>query len=175
MSGFLIDEYGDVHDVPGLNPRLEAVSDEVYLSPGKVIVWCRFREDMDRVYSRLTADGHEVVQYHGRVSDGEKARVRDLFAPDAENDVKVLVGYPTMGLDLSAAWEIVWYSHTFDAIKREQADERATAVGGRNIGLTDLVAPGVDEYILENVLEKVSVAEALAGRGMQEALERMAL
>ncbi len=175
VSGFLVDEYGDVHDVPGANPRLEAVSDEVYLSPGKVIVWCRFREDMDRVASRLTADGHEVVQYHGRVSSEEKARVRTLFEPGAENDVKVLVGYPTAGIDLSAAWEIVWYSHTFDAIKREQADERATAIGGRNIGLTDITAPGVDEYVLENVMAKISVADALAGQGMKDALERMEL
>lgn len=173
VSGFLVDEYGDVHDIPGPNPRLEALSDEVYLSPGKVIVWCRFREDMDRVASRLTADGHEVVQYHGRVPEDEKARVRELFAPGAENDVKALVGYPTLGLDLSAAWEIVWYSHTFDAIVRDQADERATAIGGRNVTLTDLVAPGVDEYILDNVLEKVSVADALAGRGLRDALDRM--
>lgn len=175
VSGFLVDEYGDVHDIPGPNPRLEAVSDEVYLSPGKVIVWCRFREDMDRVVRRLLADGHAVVQYHGRTSDDEKARVRELFAPGAENDVKALVGYSTPGLDLSAAWEIVWYSHTFDAIKREQADERATAMGGRNITLTDIRAPGVDEYILENVLDKVSVADALAGGGMRDALRRLEL
>jgi len=175
VSGFLIDEFGDVHDVPGINPRLEAMSDEVYLCPGKIIVWCQFREDMDRVASRLMADGHKIVQYHGRISDTEKARAREIFAPGAENDVKALVGYPTAGIDLSAAAEIVWYSHTFDAIKREQADERATAIGGKNIPLVDLVAPGVDEYILKNVLDKRSVAEALAGQGMKDALRRMKL
>ncbi len=173
VSGFLVDEFGDVHDVPGPNPRLEALSDEVYLAPGKVIVWCRFREDMDRVASRLTADGHRIVQYHGRVSDDEKALVRELFAPGAENDVKALVGYPTRGLDLSAAAEIMWYSHTFDAILREQANERATAMGGENVYMVDFVAPGVDEYILDNVTEKVSVADALAGRGLRDALRRM--
>ncbi len=175
VSGFLIDEYREVHPIPGPNPRLEALSDEVYLAPGKVIVWCRFRADMDAVASRLTADGHEVVQYHGRTSDDEKARVRGLFQPGAENDVKALVGYPTTGIDLSAAAEIVWYSHTFDAILREQADERATAVGGGNVPVTDLVCPGPDEYVLENVRNKVSVADAIAGGGMREALERMAL
>ncbi len=175
VNGFLIDEFGDVHDIPGINPRLEALSDEVYLCPGKIIIWCQFREDMDRVANRLMADGHEIVQYHGRVSDDEKARVREIFAPGAENDVKALVGYPTAGIDLSAAAEIVWYSHTFDAIKREQADERATAIGGKNIPLTDLIAPGVDEYILNNVLEKVSIADALAGQGMKDALRRIKL
>ncbi len=175
VSGFLIDEFKDVHDVPGVNPRLEALSDEVYLSSGKVIVWCRFREDMDRVANRLTADGHEVVQYHGRTSPDDKARVRELFAPDAENDVKALVGYPTAGLDLSAASHIFNYSHTFDAIKREQADERATAIGGENVHVMDFVAPGVDGYILDNVLNKVSVADVVAGSGMRDALKRMEL
>lgn len=176
VSGFLIDEFKDVHTIPGPCPRLDAVSDEVYLCPGKIIVWCRFREDMDRVANRLTADGHEVVQYHGRTSDDEKARVRELFAPGAENEVKALVGWPAQGLDLSAAAEIVWYSHTFDAIMREQADERATAIGGENVSVVDVrVAGSVDDYILDNVLDKVSVAEALAGSGMQEALRRMEL
>lgn len=178
VNGFLIDEFGDVYDIPGPNPRLEALSDEVYLSPGKVIIWCQFREDMDRVAHRLMADGHKIVQYHGRVSDDEKARVREIFAPGAENDVKALVGHPKsggLGLDLSAAAEIIWYSHTFDAIVREQADERATAIGGQNVSLLDLVAPGVDEYILANVMGKVSVADALAGQGMKDALRRMRL
>ncbi len=173
LSGFIIDEYGDLYDIPGINPRLEAVSDEVYLSPGKVIVWCRFRHDMDLVSERLMADGHKVVQYHGRISDTEKARVRRLFEPGAENDIKVLVGYPTVGLDLSAASEIIWYSHTFDAIMREQADERATAIGGRNVSLVEITAGGVDDYILDNVTEKISVAEALAGEGLKKVLRRI--
>lgn len=175
LSGFLVDEFGDVYDVPGPNPRLDALSDEVHMASGKVIVWCRFRQDMDRVVARLTADGHEVVQYHGRVSAEEKAKARKLFAPGAENDVKALVGYPTVGLDLSAANGIIWYSHMFDAIMREQADERATAVGGGNVRVIDLIAPGVDEYILDNVLKKVSVAEDLAGTGMQDVLRRIEL
>ncbi len=176
VNGFLIDEYGDVHDVPGPNPRLEAVSDEVYLSPGKVLVWCQFHEDIDRVVRRLTADGHEVLQYHGRVSDGDKRRALDLFQDcDA---AKVLVGQPQAGgrgLDLSAASEVLWYSHTFNAILRQQGSERATEIGGANVTLTDLIAPGVDEYILETTARNVSVADALAGSGMQEALRRMEL
>jgi hypothetical protein len=74
---------------------------------------------------------------------------------------------------MSAADLVIWYSHTFDAIAREQADERATAIGGNNVGVVDLVAPGVDEYILENQSEKFSITEDLARSGMRNALERM--
>jgi SNF2 family DNA or RNA helicase len=133
---------------------------------------------MDRVVRRLLADGHEVVQYHGRTSSTEKARVRELFASDAENDIKVLVGHPKsggQGLDLSAASDIIWYSHTFDAIIREQADERATIIGGGNVSLVDLVAPGIDEYILKNITDKISIADSLAGEGMKNILEQVGL
>ena len=173
LSGFLIDEYGDVHDVPGSNPRLEALSDEVYLSTGKVLIWCQFREDIDRVVARLMADGHRVVEYHGRVSDEDKqlalAGLRD------DPDVKGLIGQyqaGSRGLDMSAATEIFNYSHTFDAIKHEQSKERATVVGGENIGLVQFVAPGVDEYIRDNVRRKISMADAVAGQGMKEILEQ---
>jgi len=176
MSGFLIDEFKDTFWIPGVNPRLEALSDEVYLSSGKVIVWCRFRRDMDAVVERLMADGHKVLQYHGRTSAADKAYVREVFASDSdENDYKALVGYPTLGIDLSAADEIIWYSHTFDAILREQADERATVMGGGNTRVTDLVMPGPDEYILENLSDKIDVADAVAGTGLRDALERMRL
>ena len=173
MSGFLIDEYGDVHDVPGVNPRLEALSDEVYLAPCKVIVWCQFREDIRRVASRLRADGHDVVEYHGGINDVDKQTALHRFQEDSA--VKALVGQPGAGgrgLDMSAAGEIYNYSHTFDAIHREQSKERATVIGGENIGLVDFMAPGVDHYVRESVDNKVSVADDVAGHGLREVLEQ---
>jgi len=177
LSGFVIDENKRVHDIPGGNPRLDALSEEVYLSPGKVVVWCQFREDIDRVCRRLRGDGHEIVEYHGRVSDGAKldalARFRD------EGAVKGLVGHvqsggrgqdmSTAGVD-AACDTIIWYSHTFKARLRAQASERATKLSGRNIRVLDMVAPGADEYILDTVAERVNVADMLAGRGLRDIL-----
>lgn len=176
LSGFLYDEFGDLHWLPGPNPRLDVLSDEVHLSPGKVVVWCRFRPDMDAVADRLRADGHQVLEYHGRTSDADKAFVRRVFAADSEeNDYKVVVAYPTVGIELSAAAEIVWYSHVHDAIKREQADERATVMGGGNVRVLDLVMGGPDEYILESLDEKIDLADNVAGTGLREVLRRMRL
>ena len=173
VSGFMIDEYGEVHNIPGGNPRLDALVHEAELCAGKVVIWCAFREDMDRVVARLNQRGHKTVEYHGRISAADKKKARQAFAPGAENDVKALVGYPTAGLDLSSAEKILWYSHTFDAIKRQQADERATAMGGENVPVVDFTASGVDRYILSNVKEKISIGDALSRDGMKEALQRM--
>lgn len=172
VSGFLIDEDGKTHTIPGTNNRLEALAEEVFYTSGKVIIWCNFREDMDRVAQRLAADGHEMLQYHGRTSDKEKKRVRELMAPGQDNKVKGVVGHPKSGgrgLDFSSAGKIIWYSHTFDAIIRAQADERATAVGGKNIERWDIIAPGIDEYTLETAANKISVAEMLTGNAAKMA------
>lgn len=176
LSGFVKDEFGDVHDiVPDRdNPRLEAVLDEVNLTGGRCIVWCAFRPDMDKVVARLRSDGHEVLEYHGRTSERDKARVRRDFEPGSHG-VSHLVGHPVSGgsgLDLSAADKIIWYSHTFDAIVRTQADERATAIGGKNITVVDFMAGPMDRYVRDNVRSKVSIADAVSRGGLKEVLRR---
>lgn len=176
LSGFVKDEFGDVHDiVPDAdNPRLAAVVDEVNLTGGRCIVWCAFRPDMDKVVAALRADGHEVMQYHGRTSETDKAKVRKDFEPGSHG-VSHLVGHPVSGgsgLDLSAADKIVWYSHTFDAIVRTQADERATAIGGKNIPVVDFIAGPTDSYVRGNVRTKVSIADAVSREGLKEVLRR---
>jgi SNF2 family DNA or RNA helicase len=84
------------------------------------------------------------------------------------------IGQPAAGgegLDLSAADTIHWYSHTFDLIERDQANERATQVGGRSIAILDYVVPGtVDEYILKTLTRKRSVSDELAGVGLRDRL-----
>lgn len=172
LSGWLRDEYGDVHDL-GANPRLDALVDEAELVAGKVIVWCAFHEDMDRAAATLRARGHKVVEYHGRVSEAGKLAARQAFEPGSENDVKALVGFPTAGLDLSQAEKIVCYSHTFDAVKRVQANERATKMGGRNIPVVSLVAGGIDSYVLDNLDQKRSLADALTREGMKAVLDKV--
>jgi hypothetical protein len=173
VSGYLRDEFGEVHEIPGPNPRLEAMADEMSLGHGKAIIWCAFHEDIRRVVARLTADGHKVVQYHGRMSTAAKLASEIAFRNDPDIH---LVGQPKSGgrgLDFSEGDWMMWYSHTFDAIVREQGDERATEVGGKNILRVDLIAPGIDQYILGNVDDKLTVADAVARTGMKEVLRRL--
>lgn len=174
VGGFLRDSNEVDHEIPGGNPKLERLSDEVYLSPGKVIVWCQFQWELDRVSAMLRADGWTVWEYHGRVSDDDKKRVRAHFNTDPE--VKVLVAQVQSagrGIDLSGADTIIWYSHTFDAILREQAKERATKMGGGNVRMLDFVGGEVDRYVLDKVDGKVSIGDLVSGRGLQSVLREM--
>lgn len=178
-SGYLVDEWGEHHIIGNKNPRLEALLDEVERTgPGRNIIWCAFRPDMDRVSEALRARGRNIIEYHGRTSDDEKALAREAFAPGSTSEVQDLVGHPKSGgrgNDFSGADKIIWYSHTFDTVVRSQADERATAIGGQNIPVVDFVAPGVDEYILETQAKKMDVAEDLARKGLKEVIRELEL
>ncbi|UYA99048.1 DNA helicase [Xanthomonas phage vB_Xar_IVIA-DoCa10] len=175
LSGWVIDSEGNVRDMVSdeENPRLQGMLEDVRESDRKTIVWCKFREDIRRVVRTLEKAGVGCVEYHGNVhSQAKRQEAIDRFNNDPS--VKVFVGQPKAGgagLDLSAADVILWYSHTFDLIERDQANERATQIGGKTVTIRDYVTPGsVDEYILANLDSKRSVSEELAGRGLRDRL-----
>lgn len=176
LGGYVIDNEGEVHDLPGPTPRLDALSSEVMFDPGQVIVACRFREDVKRVCVRLQADGHEVVRYYGGVSGREKNHSLDTFQAGR---AKAIVLTPIRGLELSAADTVVWYSHTFWGMMRRQTDERGTKMGGSATTVVDFVAKGiregVDRYILDNQEGKRDIAEDLARGGLKRVLEEVRL
>lgn len=176
FSGFVNDEYKQRHFIPGGNPRLDATAHECFLAPGKVIVWCEFQPDLDMVAKRLRADGMKVVEYHGRVSDKQKQI--NLKAFNSDPSIDAFVGHVQAGgrgLDISVASTIINHSHTFKARMRAQAIERASKIGGGNIALVDIIAPGPDVYILKTTSGRVDVADKVVGSGLRDLLESLAL
>lgn len=178
LSGFAIGTDGTVHDIvpDDRNPRLLGLLDEVQDATGKVIIWCKFHEDIKKVSRALRAKGWGVVEYHGKItSQAQRQAAIDAFQTDP--GIKAFIGQPAAGgsgLDLSAAELIAWYSHTFDLIERNQADERASAVGGAAITIKDFLTPNtVDGYILSNLSNKRGIKEELAGRGLRDRLVAM--
>jgi SNF2 family DNA or RNA helicase len=174
-SGFIKDEDNNTIDVvsEAKNPRMLALINSLNEVSGKAIIWCQFREDVVRVHRRINAlDMGDAVHYYG----GTSKRERPIHEARFRNDPKCrwLVGqYQAggQGLDFSAASDIFWYSHTTDLLRRRQADERATKVGGRRIGVTDLVAVGSnDEKMLMNLDSKEVTADYLTGQGLRDYL-----
>ena len=182
LSGFLIDKSYAPWTLKGRNPRLEALVEEVTLNDGKVIVWCAFQRDIDSCVEALRKAGREVVEYHGRTTMKEKERVRGLMGPDSDPYGPDMVGHPRsggLGLNLSGATKIIWYSHTFDAILRLQADERATEIRGNNVPVVDFVAwsPNgrrtIDQYILNAQADKTDLAEYMSRDGLRKVIDSL--
>lgn len=174
-SGYVVDEDGMLHWIvpPAENPRLEALRTALDGFDGKAIVWCRFQPEIDLVREAMRSWGEGFVEYHGRVPQRLRDQSIDRFQKDPK--VKWFLGQPDAGgagLDLSAADHVVWFSHVFRAIARGQANERATQIGGKRVGLTDIVCDdGRDTWVLECLAEKRDVADALAGSGLKAFLE----
>lgn len=174
-SGFVVDDEGVVHDLmeDKDNPRLVALLGAAREVPGKFIVWCRFREDVIRVTRFLNTQAFGAVDYYGGTSKRQRIHHEESFRNSPH--CKALVGqYQAggQGLDFSAAGDIFWYSHTSDLLRRRQADERATQMGGRKIGVTDIVAAGSnDEKMLADLESRGVTADFLTGTGLRRYLE----
>lgn len=168
VSGFIRDEFGKDWSFEE-NPRLNALRRE--LIPN-CVVWAMFRYDLTAIVELCAKLRVPCVEYHGGVSAADKRKALTRF----EQGGAVFVGQPQaagQGLNLAKASRIVWYSHTYDAIVRNQANERATLIGGKNVEVVDLRANRVDGAILRNLKTKRETAERVdARRGLRELAQR---
>jgi len=174
LGGFVYDAKGNVVSIDDNPPRLDAVAEEALgTQPGKFIVWCRFTEDIRRVAKRLRNEGLNIVEFHGKISDNQKEEALDRFQNDSL--VNGVVGQPQSGgegRDFSKAVAIINYSHSHNAITRNQSIERGTKKGGDSVAVIDLYSPGtIEESILACLEKKESISNMVAGTGLQNILQ----
>lgn len=148
--------------IPGKNPKVDAVLECAELYPGQTIIWCRFRDEIEMVCEALRAEyGHDqVVELHGDIDEAQ----RDINVYDRFCGLKSrwLVGNAAtggMGLTMSEAENIIYFSNTHNFIDREQSEERGTEDGGSTL-IIDIICEGtVDEGIFTSNAEKKDLSE----------------
>lgn len=176
INGYIMKD-GVIHDIDPKAPIYEALVEEVKgARPGKVLIWCRFREDIRRVVKALDhqfGEGH-VLQYHGGVTASDREIARVAFAKNSR--YFIMVGHPAAGgegLDFSAADVIIYFSGVPNAVQINQSQERATVIGGKTIYIVRLRTYGtVDDRIWEIVDNREEMSEALAGHKLRDLLLR---
>lgn len=156
------------------NPALQALLRLINDAQGKSIVWARHREELDQIEALMKAEDIPCVSYRGGMKEAAKVYARTAFNEDAR--VKVFVGQPKaggVGLDLSAASQIIWYSHVFDLIDYEQASERASAAWkDKGVDVIHLIAHNtVDAYIRQAHKRKADISAEVSGEGLKLLLE----
>jgi len=162
LSNFMVDDHGQIHTIdPKNNTRVDALLTQLEDADGKVIIWCRFRRDIENISWWLQLEKIGFVEYHGGVNKADRFEAETKFREDRK--CKVFLGTPQsagLGLDLSSASTIIWYSHVDDIVIRDQANERATEKGSSSIAVIDLVVPdSVDDDILNNVKGKREIID----------------
>lgn len=170
-SGFVGTETleGEVHlrDIPGPNPRLSLLTDICEELTRPAIIWARFTRDIDLIMAAL---GPDAVRYDGRVTDDEAAEAKRKFQA---GEAKFFVGNAQkggMGLTLTQAKTVIYYSNSFRLVDRLQSEDRAHRIGQKDsVTYIDLVAPHtVDEHIVKALREKFDIAGQITGDKLKE-------
>lgn len=153
------------------NPRLAALMEVVAELPRerKAIIWARFRRDVDIIMAALAEAGEAAVRYDGKVDNDARAGALQRFQ---DGDARFFVANPAaggMGLTLTAATTVIYYSNDFNLENRLQSEDRAHRIGQEHPVLyVDLVAIGtVDQHVVQALQKKVNIASQITGDGLK--------
>lgn len=148
------------------NPRIAALLDSVQELEGGVIVWARFRQQLEDIAACLKdADLGGVVQYHGGISGKDRVKAVDKFQ---SGEAKFFVAQPHsggVGLTLTAARTVIYYSNDFSLETRLQSEDRAHRIGQHHaVTYIDIEAVDtLDVRIIGALRSKKNVADLLTG------------
>jgi SNF2 family DNA or RNA helicase len=146
------------------NPKLNELMEVLAEEQGKVIIWARFVAEIEAITDAIVREYGEgsVVQFYGKQNEDERTRSRVSF--QADEHVRYFVGNPTcgsMGLELSAANVMCYYSMDYQYESRVQSLERATNLEKtEGIGVVDFTLDlNADRSIMEATNQKKDISE----------------
>lgn len=153
------------------------------LPPGdRVVIWCKYTRSVQLVAELLRARGATVAEYHGEVSEADRAVNLEAFRTGR---AQYLIGTPGTGgrglNELSGTSWAVFFETSFKARERAQAESRLLGLRAQGrVTLIDLIADcPIEHRIHEALARKESACAAFlrelnASRlhGTQEALLR---
>lgn len=162
-SGFVIQKTGNVIYVSDKNPRLAALIDLNESMSGKFIVWATFREELKAIANALRKEGRTVVEYHGGINDKTREEAIDAFQNGA---AEVFVAQPKaggIGLTLTAASNVIYYSNSYNLEDRLQSEDRSHRKGtNHKVTYIDIIATNtIDEDISQALQRKENLASVV--------------
>jgi len=159
--GFVVSEDGVVTHLTE-NPRIDAMMDVIEQRGGKIVIWCRFHEDVELVMKRL---GKKAVDYYGKTSEAQRAINKQLFS-DPNSGVEYFVASPeAAGTGMDGLQHVcataIYFSNSFNSLARWQSEGRIWRDGTTGtVMYFDLIAKGSpDNRILANLKDKKDIAD----------------
>lgn len=145
------------------NPKMEELTEIIAEETGKVVIWARFQPEIEAIRDAL-ADVYgpeSVVTFYGK--DDEDARTAARVGFQTNEEIRYFVGNPvvgSMGLELSAASTMIYYSMDYQYESRVQSLERATNIEkGVGVGIIDLTLDiKADRSIMEATNQKLDIS-----------------
>jgi SNF2 family DNA or RNA helicase len=156
--------------------RLNALMETLEETPDKVIIWANYLADIAAITGAIGKEyGDEsLVSYYGGTSDDDRQTAIKRFQEDPT--CRFFIGNPQtggMGITLTAANTVVYYSNSYNLEHRLQSEDRAHRIGQKNnVVYVDLVCSGtVDEKIVKALRAKKQVASQVMGDAWREWLQ----
>lgn len=157
--------------IEGENPKLELLAERVQkvIEAGeKVIIWARYRIEIEDIVARLSKEGISCVEYHGGVKKGDRIDAIEAFE---RGEAQVFVGNQQAGgtgITLVAASYVIYFSNNFSLRDRLQSEDRAHRIGQtRNVTYINIAAKGtIDEAVIKALTSKKDVADTIIDKGL---------
>jgi len=160
-NGFLKTLTGEEKDIPGGNPKIDALSeiiDEVHPDE-KIVIWARFHKDVDNITALLEKKRIRHTDLTGR----SKNRDANMDSFNSDHGARILIGEPGsggLGVELLGTKDhpcttVIYFSNDYSSTKRQQSEERSHRIGVvRPVTYIDLVAEGTIEERITEILQK---------------------
>lgn len=164
-SGFLTDTEGEIHRLSLEKAEaLEELLKERSEVGEKVVVAARYKADMDLIRDLGKHLKIPTWSIRGGMKREESDKARHDF--QAHDDAGLIVLQPAaaaLGIDLSSAAHMVWYSHTPSWVNYTQTCDRI-ALSRKSTTFTHLVARrSVDEVLLQTLTTDGNLAKVVMG------------
>lgn len=160
-------ESGELVRLPEKTEKLEILKGIVTraLSENqKIIIWCNFKFEIEDVISALSEiEVKDVVQYHGGTTNEDRANAIEEFQ---NGKARVFIGTAKaggIGLTLTAASVMIYYSNNYSLKERLQSEDRAHRIGQkRNVVYFDLICKNsISEKIVDTLNRKRALANLM--------------
>lgn len=156
------------------NPRIDALKQLRKDISGPVVIWCRFKMDVELLKQEF---GANAATYYGETSPAGRAAAKEAFIRGEVSELIATPGAAGKGVDglQRVCSDAIYYSNSFNAIDRWQSEDRTDRIGGKGTSsYFDLIGRGsADRGILRNLKHKKSISD-LALEDLKEIMDEMA-
>ena len=172
-SGFMYTEDKKTHFF-NQNNKLELLEEVIseFSEEEKIIIYCRWRSEIDLLSKWCNSKELSYVSLSGDTED--RGKVVDMFQ---NKDTKLLLCNISVGkysLTLTSSSTILYYSMGFSTEEFIQSSDRIHRISQTKTCLYVplLIKNGIDEYIYNSVIKKISIANAIINPEFKEMLKR---
>ena len=134
-----------------------------------MVIFATYRYDIKKIIKTLqeTYGSESVEGYYGDTKSEDRQDIIEKFQ-DSDSKLKYFVANPTtggLGITLTAAHTVIYYSNNYDLEKRKQSEDRVHRIGQKSkVTYIDIVAEGtIDEKILQTLKKKIQISTLVMG------------